>query len=588
MRGFRWQLIALVMSIVIFGMVILFRLTNTPPTKPTQTPVPTNTLQGVSPTPSPLPSIPMPTQQPVELQPSQAITNDVPTYREALIGQVYRLNPLLAALNPVEQDITSLIFEGLVRINEYGEPIGDLAEHWVVSRDGLEYVFQLRQDVLWHDGIPFTADDVVYTVSLLSSHDFPGLEAQGQFWRTVEIQKLGTHLVRFRLAQPLASFPTALTVGILPEHALRGTTADHLASHLFNLTPIGTGAYQLEALRSIDGTTINIVDLRVAPVYRQRPEGQMGLVIERIRFQLYDTYGAAVNAIANGTVDGLAARNMNERDALMQIAGVNIYTEIEPKVAVLIYNWDEGDRRFFSDPRVRSGMQLGLNRTNPVENNLVNRAVVADSPLLFTSWAYDSSLQWPTTDPARTRELLENAMQRNSVNAEGTEEPFSFDFNILTMDDPNITRIAEEIAAQWSQYGLTITVEAVDKDTYQQRLENAEFDMAIVELGLGADPDVFAYWHTGQYPDGLNYGGTADDRLSELLERARQESNGLNRIDLYHQFQQLFVNRAVAIPLYYPLYTYAVSEHISGVQLGFISQPSDRLRTIHEWQIGAN
>jgi peptide/nickel transport system substrate-binding protein len=135
---------------------------------------------------------------------------------------------------------------------------------------------------------------------------------------------------------------------------------------------------------------------------------------------------------------------------------------------------------------------------------------------------------------------------------------------------------------------LTITVEAVDTTSYQQRLENAEFDMAIVELPLGADPDIFAYWHVGQYPDGLNYGGMADDRLSEILERARQESNGLNRVDLYRQFQQLFVNRAVAIPLYYPLYTYAVNERVSGVQLGFISQPSDRLRTIHDWQIGAN
>jgi peptide/nickel transport system substrate-binding protein len=588
MRGFRWQLIALVMSIVIFGLVIIFRFANTPPVEPTQTPIPTSVVQETSATSSPLPPTPLPTPLPIELDTAQVVENDVATYREALVGQVQRLNPLLATLNPVEQDITSLIFEGLVQINEYGEPVGDLAARWVVSRDGLEYVFQLRQDVLWHDGIAFTADDVLYTVSLLSSREFPGLEAQGQFWQTVEAQKLDTHLIRFRLAQPLASFPTALTIGILPEHALRGTTADQLASHLFNLTPIGTGAYQLEALRSANGTTINSVDLRVAPVYRQRPEGQAGLALERIRFQLYDSYDAAVSALAGGLVDGLAARNMNERDALLQISGVHIYTEIEPKVAVLIYNWDEGDRRFFSDPRVRSGLQLGLNRTNPVENNLVNRAVVADSPLRFRSWAYANDLQYPSADPARASEMITNAMQRGSTNAEGTEEPVSFDFSILTVDDPHITRIAEEIAAQWSQLGLTITVEAVDDAAYQQRLENAEFDMAIVELPLGADPDIFAYWHVGQYPDGLNYGGMADDRLSEILERARQESNGLNRVDLYRQFQQLFVNRAVAIPLYYPLYTYAVSERVDGVQLGFISQPSDRLRTIHDWQMGAN
>ncbi|MDQ7024276.1 MAG: ABC transporter substrate-binding protein [Anaerolineae bacterium] len=586
MRGFRWQLIAFVVSIVIFGMVAFFRLIDdAPQASPTQTPIPTSETPPLA-TSTPLPPTSIPTQQAVILETSQA-TNDVPTYREALVGQIQRLNPLLAPLNPVEEDITSLIFEGLVRINEYGEPVGRLAEDWIVSRDGLEYVFRLRQDVLWQDGMPFTANDVVYTMSLLSSHDFAGLREQGQFWRTVETQKLGTYLIRFRLAQPLASFPTALTIGMLPEHALRGTTASQLTSHLFNLTPIGTGAYQLEALRSSDGTTIDAVDLRIAPVYRQRGEGQGGFAIERIRFQLYDTYDAAVTALANSLVDGLAARNMNEREALTRLEGVNIYTEIEPTVGMLIYNWDEGDKRFFSDPRVRTGLQLGLNRVNPVESILLNRAVVADSPILFTSWAYDTSLQWTNPDPIRAQELFDTVLERSSASTEDSEEAPSFDFSILTLDDPLLTRLAQEIATQWSQYGINVNVEPVDDVTYQQRLLDAQFDMALVELQLRADPDVFAYWHNAQYPDGLNYGGTGDDRLSEILERARQESNGLNRVDLYRDFQQLFINRAIAIPLYYPLYTYAVSQQIDAVQLGYISQPSDRFRTIQDWQINA-
>lgn len=585
MRGFRWQLVALVVSIIIFGIAVVFRVGNLPQPEPTATVFVASSTPDFSPTPSPLPQTPLPTQAPSEAQ-AEIPTSEIPTYTEALVGEIQRLNPLLAPLNPVEQDITSLIFEGLVRINNYGEAVGNLAEEWVVSRDGLEYVFTLRQDILWHDGIPFTADDVIYTISLLTSRDFPGRPEQGNFWQTVETQKLGTHLVRFRLAQPLASFPTALTIGILPEHVLSGTRADQLASHLFNLSPIGTGAYQLEALRSSDGTTITSVDLRVAPVYRQRPEGQSGLAVERVRFQLYDTYEEAVNALANGTVDGLAARNMNERDALTRISNVNVYTEIEPTVGILIYNWDEGDRRFFSDPRVRSGLQIGLNRNNPVESSLINRAIVADSPLLFTSWAYDANLNWPSTDSSRALELLSNAMERLSTQADdSTEEAVTFDFTILTWDDPTITRIAQEIATQWSQYGLNITVESLDAESYQQRLNAGEFDIAIAELPLGADPDVFAYWHIGQYPDGLNFGGASDDRISEILERARQESNGLNRVDLYQDFQQLFINRAIAIPLYYPLYTYAIHDRITDVQVGFISQPADRFRTIKDWQI---
>jgi len=85
----------------------------------------------------------------------------------------------------------------------------------------------------------------------------------------------------------------------------------------------------------------------------------------------------------------------------------------------------------------------------------------------------------------------------------------------------------------------------------------------------------------------LNYGGASDDILSELLERARRDNSGLNRKEIYAQFQRDFVSRAVAIPLYYPLYTYAVRSNINGVQLGFIGAPSDRLQNIQDWSIQA-
>ena len=158
-----------------------------------------------------------------------AAGGEVVTFSEALIGHVQRLNPILASLNPVDADITGLIFEGLTRINAYGEPEPALAERWVISADGLEYTVFLRQDVLWQDGVPFTAADVDYTMSLLRSPDFPGAEDLNTFWRTVETQVLGQHLVRFRLTQPLGTFLDKLKIGILPEHALRGTGAAQIA-----------------------------------------------------------------------------------------------------------------------------------------------------------------------------------------------------------------------------------------------------------------------------------------------------------------------------------------------------------------------
>ncbi|MEO0599562.1 MAG: ABC transporter substrate-binding protein, partial [Chloroflexota bacterium] len=267
LRGFRWQALALVISVVLFGVVVSFRFLGGEATPDT---IAEATSESASPTPSPAPTLtPAPTftPQPTTVD-SVAVPEDtITTFTEGVVGSVQRLNPLLIS-SQVERDITSLIFQGLVGINEFGEPEPELASDWAFSRDGYEMVVLLRQDILWQDGTPFDVEDVLYTYSLLASPDFPVPEVRA-FWQTVEIQRLGNFALRFRLAQPLASFPTRLTMGILPQHALVGTTASGLLEHPFNLTPIGTGAYQLETLRSVNGQQIDGLDLRVAPTFRQ-------------------------------------------------------------------------------------------------------------------------------------------------------------------------------------------------------------------------------------------------------------------------------------------------------------------------------
>jgi peptide/nickel transport system substrate-binding protein len=589
LRGFRWQLIALLMASVLFALSMLTR--QAPDTlheigdrNVTEThPEPTTTSE-------PLPPTVLPT---VDDTRSTAPPLSVETFREGLVGQVQRLNPLLAGLNPVDRDIASLIFEGLVKINSYGEVEPLLAKEWVLSSDGLEYIITLRDDVFWQDGFPFTADDVAYTMSLLRSPDFPGPEEVGFFWQTVETDQLSTHLVRFRLTQPLGSFLEKLVIGILPYHALQGTSATQIADHPFNLSPIGTGAYQLEAIRSTDNVRIRAVDLRVSPVYRQRPEGQAGYQIDRLRFQLYETFDEALAALRSGEIDGLATRSRTERAQLMAVGssiGAEIHTSVDPSVGLILFNWQRESTRFFREQRVRLALEVGLDRVSIVERWMRNTAIRADSPLVPGSWAYKADLDWPPYDMATARFLLETANIPSTMD-NGDEDATSDDsaplvsFDILAPDDPALANMVSEIAAQWSQLNINVGVEAVDYSTYKARLDAGEFDAALVELFLGssADPDVYAFWHQGQYPDGANYGGVDDRRISEVLEMARRDASGINRTIHYETFQRDFVDRAIALPLYYPLYTYITAAEFENIQLGFVGVGSDRFVTIREW-----
>ncbi|MFN8530750.1 MAG: ABC transporter substrate-binding protein [Anaerolineae bacterium] len=603
LRGFRWQLLALLAAVALFIVALVLRSTDTPPSPElTVTAAPTATNLPVENTAAPTPESSNPTNAtsaPIVVSASDGVV----TYREALIGTVQRLNPLFASLNPVDRDITSLIFEGLTRTDEYGEARPALAERWVISSDGLEYTFFLRHDVLWQDGIGFNADDVIYTMSILRSPDFPGEEALGAFWRTVETERLDPYIVRFRLTQPLATFLDKVNIGILPSHALIGTGAEALVSHPFNLTPIGTGPYQLEALRTASDGRIQSVDLRVAPVYRQRTEGQSApYALDRMRFMLFGSFDEALQALQDGNVDGLAGRSRADRTPLFLASnarGLASWNSLEPTVGVLIFNWDRDGASFFRERAFRIALETGLDRAAMVDRAFGFAAILADSPLIPGSWAHASGLPYPAYNADEARRLVASAAERRRRQQEadaaaGTPEatdepnsPYMFSFALLTPNDPALVSVANEIASQWSQINVGVTVDAVDLTTYQSRLRAHDFDSAVVEYSMAgsSDPDPFAFWHQGEYPDGENYGGADDRTVSELLERARRDASGINRAEHYRAFQQEFISRAIAIPLYYPVYTYVTTPRLQGIQLGYIGSTPDRFRNIGQWSL---
>ena len=582
LRGCRWQLLLFLLAGLLFGAVLFWRtaVNNSASEQPVSPdPVPASTLLPDVPVPS---AIPVHTQQPVSI-------SDAHTFREGLVGPLQHLNPLLAEPGSPAADVSGLIYEGLTRNNLYGEPVPALASEWLIAANGLEYVVTLRDDVLWQDGVPFSAADVIYTMTLLQAPDFPGNAAAGRFWRTVEVEVLAANVLRFRLTQPLGSFLDRLRVPILPWHALQGTPPAQLTEHPFNLAPVGTGPWQLEALNNAEGRGLTQVDLRPAPTWHEREDAEASPDIGRMRFQVFQDYDGALAALQAGAIDGLAARTWQEREPLLavtQTASLRLANTVAQTLGVLIFNWQREESSFFREQRVRLALASSIERVPVVERLLLNRAVLADSPLWPGSWGWTSALAWPAADLDAARWLLETARTREvATDAETARGPISF--SILTPEDAALVGMMREFAAQWAQVDVDVRLAPEPAARYQQRLQTGDFDAALVELTAGhsSDPDIYAFWHEGQYPAGLNHGGVDDRRVAELLERARREPYDINRAAHYAELQQVFVERAIAIPLYYPLASYATSARVRGVQLSMAGVASNRFATLHEWSL---
>lgn len=179
------------------------------------------------------------------------------TYTEGVAGRPNAINPIFSQYNDVDRDIASLVFNGLTRSDENGVLQPDLATSWSISPDGLIYTFTLRSGVYWHDGAPFTADDVLYTLHAVQDPASKSPPDLAGFWRTVAITVIDATTVRFQLTQPYAPFLDYTTIGILPAHLLKDVAPGDLFQNPFNRRPIGTGPFMISEM-TLDHATLDV------------------------------------------------------------------------------------------------------------------------------------------------------------------------------------------------------------------------------------------------------------------------------------------------------------------------------------------
>ncbi|MGH7463160.1 MAG: ABC transporter substrate-binding protein, partial [Longimicrobiales bacterium] len=294
------------------------------------------------------------------------------TYIEGAVGQPQYLNPLLCAFNAADRDVCSLVFNGLVKFNARGEPQPDLAQSWSVSGDDLIYTFNLRTDVQWQDGQPFTADDVIFTIGLLQDPTFPGRPDISALWRSVEAVKIDNFTVQMTLLEPYAPFLDYAAIGMLPAHILNGVTAGDLLGHPFNRQPVGTGAFQVEQFTNEPGRPPRIVLATNPRYYGRQP------FINKIEFKYYATSADVFAAYRAGEVQGIASIGPADFDQVRATPSLDLFTAPISGLTLIFLNTDDPNSPFFQEVEVRRALLLVLDRQSVIDTALAGQAIVAD------------------------------------------------------------------------------------------------------------------------------------------------------------------------------------------------------------------
>ncbi len=468
------------------------------------------------------------------------------------------LNPLLSDMLATAE-VGSLIFSGLVQVNEKGEWLADLAsevptlQNGGVSQDGLTVTYRLRPGVTWHDGAPFSSADVKFTWETIMNRRVNVISRDGyDKIAAVDTPDPNTVVVRFR--QYYAPFLTLFST-ILPRHLLAGEEDINKAA--FNRAPVGTGPFRLKEWRIAEALVLEAN----AAYFKGRPN------LDAIVYRILPDVNIMLTQLKAGEADIVSNVGLAQLEQVKAIKGVRAVVTPNMIWEHLDFNLDNV---LFQDVRVRRAIALAIDRQAIVANSLkgvASPAVGDQSPL---SWAYNPVLKVPARDVAAARQLLTEAGFAPGADGVFARAGRRLAFSLVTTAG-NKTReaVAQTIAQQLKEAGVEMMVRLVDAPVlFGDVLKTRRFEAAMFAWVAGLDPDNVSLWHSRNIPSavngykGQNYAGWRNPEVDALTERAARLVDVEARRQAYFRIQELIVQEAPIVPLYFRSNIDAVSETV--------------------------
>ncbi|HHY10230.1 MAG TPA: ABC transporter substrate-binding protein [Firmicutes bacterium] len=420
----------------------------------------------------------------------------------------------------LETDIPSfeklhLIMEPLVnfKVNmEYGPR---LATDWDVSEDTMTLWFKLRENVFWHDGQPFTAEDVKYTFEwiLEPSNAAPDM---GLFEDIEQIEVVNDTEVIFRLRQPNSFLLNNIArMPIVPKHD--GERAD------FRQSPIGTGPYKLVSWQRDD----RMILVENEDYWGGRP------IIPNVVFRPIPENATRLLAFEAGEIDvfqgGVVPQEIDRLEA-----DPNFIVQRTPGTGYnfLGFNCEAGP---LADVKVRQALSYIINREAIVSRVLNGIGTPGVSPVSVALPWFNPDVERFQYNPEKAKELL----------LEAGYEPGDIKIRLYTNENPERMRIAEILQFEAQEIGIEIEVIIEEWGAYLSRIqETDDFDIFILGWVGQLDPDraMFRQFHSQGSQNNGNY---ANARVDELLERGRTvPPESQESLDIYGEAQAIIVAEA--------------------------------------------
>jgi len=471
------------------------------------------------------------------------------------IGDASNLIPILAS-DSASHSIAGLIYNGLVKYDKDMNIVGDLAESWDISDDGLVITFHLRKGVKWHDGKPFTAKDVLYTYQITVDPKTPTAYA-GDFLKVKKAEVLDDYTFRVTYDKPFAPSLISWSSAVLPRHLLEGQniTKSSLARH-----PVGTGPYLFKEW--LAGQKIVLVSN--ADYFEGRPyvDGHVTRIIPDMATMFLELRARNIDMMG---LTPLQYTRQTENNLFRQ--SFDKYRYLAFAYTYLGYNLKHP---FFADKRVRQAISYAINKEEIISGVLLGLGKPATGPYKPGTWAYNENVKTYSYNPQKARELLRAAGWTKTNNdgfLEKDGRPFTFEL-ITNQGNETRQKCAEIIQRQLKEVGIDVKIRILEWAAFiNDFISKRRFEAVILGWTIPLDPDAYDVWHSSKTaPEELNFISYKNPEVDALLEKARSTFDQKLRKKYYDRFQEILVEDQPYTFLYVPDELVIISKRFRGIE----------------------
>ncbi len=501
-------------------------------------------------------------------------------YTEGIIGSFTNANPLYAS-GTADTAVSRLVFSGLFKYDTRNMLIGDLAKDWTLDAAQTRYTVHLKRNITWHDGQPFSADDVLFTYKTIQN-----VGSQSSLyasWQGINVTKQDNFTVNFDLPNPLSSFPYAMTNGLVPAHLLKDIPVQNLRSAAFNTNPVGSGPF---IWKFAEVTGSNSADRQQRLTLAQFSKYWAGRPkLDGFSLITFSNDQRLISAFQKKQINAMGGLE-SVPEGLSHDKSVEAYTTPLSSAVMAFFN---NSRPNLSDVNIRKALVSGVDRlqTLKLSPHPVN---LVDSPLLHSQLGYDPTAVELSYNAARANQLLDQAGWPRGQAGQRFKNGQLLSLNLVSQDTQQYTKVSQFLQQQWGQLGIKVNVRYYNGDDLQSAvIANHAYDILLYAISIGVDPDVFAYWDSTQAS--LNSQGHLN--LSEYksgvadvaLEGARTRADPALRLPKYKAFLGTWSQDAPALALYQPDFLYITRGPIFNYARKADNSGVDRFYNVDNWMV---